>query len=1167
MCKKLLYLVPVALLLTLLLGNMASAELIAHWPLDGNYSDATGNGHDGVPLGDPEFVLDVEKGLVLEVDGDDRAMVDDAPDLNYTANESMTVTLWANYDPALASGGWRCIIGKGRSDIGGDTSWLDTMYGFYISPDGNWVCNGGSLGGDIIPAPAGEWHHLAFVQDGGSGDSFCFIDLEEVLSGSAASNMTPGRPFFIGSAGTDLNIFEGFGGRISDVRIYNEALAGDALAATTSPLSGQTEILITFSDLDQAGEAPVAEDYQPSELDGTGITSTWTGMQQFNDDVAAEGLRDHTVTWDQAATSVYVYTENEGSIEFNTEVEVSSIWIFQDSWAATAVAGYSGGQEIWSVPADHPEQWVEITAGAGHKIDSIVVVGGYSRIDDITIKVPATYAATDPSPADEADDVRRDVVLGWKSGKYAATHNVYLGTSASTVNSASAASPQGVLLIEGHDSNNHDPDIILDLGQTYFWRVDEVNAAPDYTVHRGKVWSFTAESVGYPIVDVTATASSSAPGQGAENTVNNSGLDADDLHSNDSASMWLSEDVGAQPTSIEYEFDRLYKLHQMWVWNYNVELEHVVGFGLSDVTIEYSTDGSNWTQLAGVPQFARAPGTNGYAHNTTIDFGGALAKSVRLTANSNHGPFDQYGLSEVRFFYIPGWAREPDPQNGATGIHPDLTLYWRPGREAATHDVYLSTDEQGVIDGTVGAATVTEAGYDAGTLELGETYYWRVDGVNPAGTPTVWQGDIWDFTTADHIVVDDFESYNGLEPSDPASNRVFLMWKDGLGYGTQDSPPYSAGNGTGSIIGHATPPFVEEQIVHDGKQSMPYFYNNSGSTGKANYSEVAVDISALGIGSDWTRAGVETLTLYFYGDPANSAAEQMYLKINGVEVPYDGASSDLTHGIWQPWDIDLSSLAGVNLQNVTAFIIGFRGGGGSGVVYFDNIRLNPATEVPDSQAPDATALVAHWDFEGDFTDATGKGHDGLAFGDPAIINDPLRGQVLEVDGDDRIGVSDAADLNYGADESMTLTVWVNLDLADPLDGWRAIVAKGRTELGGSTDYVDEFYGFYVSPGNNWHANAGGVWDDSQPAAGGQWHHLAFVQDGSANEGYFYIDGEAVMSGGADSCDTTGRPLFIGAAGTDVDVAVFESFKGRIDDVRIYSYALSELEIQHLVLGK
>ena len=54
MSKKSLHLIPVALVLALLFGNTTSAELIAHWPLDGNYVDATGNGHDGTPLGGTE---------------------------------------------------------------------------------------------------------------------------------------------------------------------------------------------------------------------------------------------------------------------------------------------------------------------------------------------------------------------------------------------------------------------------------------------------------------------------------------------------------------------------------------------------------------------------------------------------------------------------------------------------------------------------------------------------------------------------------------------------------------------------------------------------------------------------------------------------------------------------------------------------------------------------------------------------------------------------------------------------------------------------------------------------------------------------------------------------------------------------------------------------------
>jgi len=1014
MCKKSLYLVPVALIMALLLGNTASADLIAHWPLDGDFADATGNGHDGTPLDDPQFVLDGVKGLVMEVDGAARVMVEDAPDLNFTANESVTMTVWALYDPGLASSGWRSPCGKGRTAPGGDTSYLDTMYGFFVSPDNEWASNMGSLGGGVGPAVADEWHHFAFVQDGGSNENFYYINLEVVQSGGAADCSTPGRPFFIGASGSDTSPFEGFGGRISDVRIYNEALSGNALAATTIPLS-------------------------------------------------------------------------------------------------------SPGQ------------------------------------------------AFDPMPNDKAEDVPLDEILSWTSGEFANTHDVYFGMNFDDVNDATKADPE-YKTTKSLGDESYAPEN-LKFGTDYFWRIDEANAPPQQaTVFKGEVWQFTTEPVAYPITKVTATASSSAAGQDAENTVNGSGLDADEKHSITATDMWLSDFFGPQPTWIQFEFDKAYALHELWVWNSNQLIEISVGVGIMDVTIEYSQDGEVWTKLDDV-RFNQATGDSSYTANTTVDMKGVEAQFVRLTPKNNWmGILEQYGLSEVRFFYVPVLAREPDPQDGAIDIHSDVILSWRSGRQAAMHDVYLSTDEQSVMDSTAAATTVTEASYDAGTLELGETYHWRIDESNEAEIPAIWEGDIWSFTTADHIVVDNFESYNGLDPSDPQSNRVFMVWKDGAGYGTPESPPYSAGNGTGSLIGHAAPPFVEKQIVHDGSQSMPYFYDNRGLSGKANYSEVEVDISELAIGPDWTRAGVKTLTLQFYGDPANSAGEQMYMKINGVEVPYDGDSSNITYGIWQQWDIDLSSLVGVDLQNVTDLIIGFKNGSGTGVVYFDNIRLNPATKIPETQAPDDSALVAHWDFEGDFTDATGKGHDGLAYGDPTIVNDPSRGQVLEVDGDDRIGISDAVDLNYGANESMTLTTWVNFDLVDAPEGWKGIIAKGRTESGGGTGYVPELYGFYVTPSNNWHVNSGGIGGDAHEATSGQWHHLAFVQDGPAGEGYFYIDGEVVMSGGADSCDTTGRPLFIGAAGTDVAESAFEAFKGRIDDVRIYSYALSEPEIQYLVAG-
>jgi len=130
------------------------------------------------------------------------------------------------------------------------------------------------------------------------------------------------------------------------------------------------------------------------------------------------------------------------------------------------------------------------------------------------------------------------------------------------------------------------------------------------------------------------------------------------------------------------------------------------------------------------------------------------------------------------------------------GAVEDVTLGWRTGRQAAEHNVYLSTDEQSVTDGTAPVDVVTEARYSPSHLDLGATYYWRVDEVNVAETHTIWQGDVWDFTTQEYIVVDDFEAYNDLNPDDPESNRIFLTWTGG------DADPAN-----GSQVGHDTFPF------------------------------------------------------------------------------------------------------------------------------------------------------------------------------------------------------------------------------------------------------------------------------------------------------------------------------------------------------------------------
>ncbi len=118
--------------------------------------------------------------------------------------------------------------------------------------------------------------------------------------------------------------------------------------------------------------------------------------------------------------------------------------------------------------------------------------------------------AKNPSPADKAMDVPVDSVLSWTASEFAATHDVYLAKSFADANNASRAKPANVLVSQGQTATTYTPATALDFGQTYYWRVDEVNKAPDNTIYKGNIWSFTVEPYGYPITSVTATASSAA---------------------------------------------------------------------------------------------------------------------------------------------------------------------------------------------------------------------------------------------------------------------------------------------------------------------------------------------------------------------------------------------------------------------------------------------------------------------------------------------------------------------------------------------------------------------------------------------------------------------------------------------------------------------------------
>lgn len=528
-----------------------------------------------------------------------------------------------------------------------------------------------------------------------------------------------------------------------------------------------------------------------------------------------------------------------------------------------------------------------------------------------------------PQPANGATGVPPDVTLSWTAGLFAQTHDVYFGTVAAEVNDASRTDPRGVLLSQGRSRTTYAPSSDLDFGQTYYWRVDEVNAF-DSAIYKGNVWTFTVEPYATSVAKVVATTNAiSNAGQGPANTVNGSGLNDDNEHSTAAADMWLAAPNGNDPIWIQYRFDMAHKLHEMLVWNYNEASGPGVGSGLKNVTVEYSMDGTAWSPLRNV-ELAQATATPDYTANTIVSLGAVVARYIRLIVHSNWGTPDQYGLSEIRFSYIPMRARHPKPADGASDIDVDLILSWSAGRDTAMHDVHFSNSAPMVATGAALVGSVATNQYALRPLDFGTTYYWQIDQRNEAKSPSVWQGEIWSFTTGEYAVFDDFESY-----TDDGGRRIYEIWKDGYD------------NNTGALVGYMEAPFAEKIIVHGGGQSMPFSYDN---TQTPFYSET---VRPLVIEQNWLEYGADTLRLFVRGMAGNDpgplyvAIEDTIERVAVVTHPDPGV---LTSATWQEWVIPYSAFNGVGLAGVQKIYLGVGDRdnpvpGGSGLIYIDDIEF------------------------------------------------------------------------------------------------------------------------------------------------------------------------------------------------------------------------------------
>jgi len=206
-------------------------------------------------------------------------------------------------------------------------------------------------------------------------------------------------------------------------------------------------------------------------------------------------------------------------------------------------------------------------------------------------------------------------------------------------------------------------------------------------------------------------------------------------------------------------------------------------------------------------------------------------------------------------------------------------------------------------------------------------------------------------------------------------------------------------------------------------------------------------------------------------------------------------------------------------------------------------------------------LVARWKFdEGSGTtagDSSGNGNTGTLVNGPAWTTGIISGAVSFDGTDDFVSVAD----NLLRDNlSLTLAMWIRTTASGILFAYQNAAYPSSSTNGVPALYVGtdgklrgEFWMGAVSP----IASALSVSD-------GRWHHVAVT--GNTNTQTLYLDGQpaGTLSGQINHLDMSKNQVGTGWGGWPGLGSGWQFFRGSIDDVRIYSRALTQAEIQALI---
>ena len=147
---------------------------------------------------------------------------------------------------------------------------------------------------------------------------------------------------------------------------------------------------------------------------------------------------------------------------------------------------------------------------------------------------------------------------------------------------------------------------------------------------------------------------------------------------------------------------------------------------------------------------------------TTLPVGAAAPYETGLTPGQtyywrvdevNNAEPDSPWKGDVWSFRVrPLTSFDPSPANGTLYVDPNQDLTWDYGLGSIIQTVYFGKSFEEVSNAKTGGWMTVQTFYDPKTMEIGQTYYWRVDEFTG---PTTHKGEVWSFTIVPQVAITD----------------------------------------------------------------------------------------------------------------------------------------------------------------------------------------------------------------------------------------------------------------------------------------------------------------------------------------------------------------------------------------------------------------------------